>query len=136
MLKKFVASPFSGYLAIALLLACAGAAYWFWTELKEFGGLEQRAVAQEQAIANQAHELATMRGIIERKDAALAAEVEDKAKLLAVAHTMKGMIHDARAVASKALKECMDMHVADGMRFGPSRDNTDGADKAGSNVDG
>lgn len=136
MLKRFVASPFSGYLAIALLLACAGAAYWFWSQAEELGSLRSAGEAQEQELANQAHELATMRAILDSKDKALAAEVEDKAKLLAVAHTMKGMIHDARAKASKALNECLDMHVASGMQFGPSRDNTDGADKASSNVDG
>lgn len=136
MIKRFLASPFSGYLSIALLLAIAGASYWFWTELKEFGGLEQRAQAQEQALADQEYELATMKKIIASKDEALAAEVADKEKLLVVAHTMKGMIHDARAKASKALTECLDMHVADGMRFGPSSDNANSNDKASAVVDG
>lgn len=136
MIKRFLASPFSGYLSIALLLAMAGASYWFWTELKEFGGLEQRAQAQEQAIANQAYELETMRKILDSKDEALAAEAADKEKLLVVAHTMKGMIHDARAKASKAITECLDMHVSDGMRFGPSSDNADSNDKASPVVGG
>lgn len=136
MLRKFVASPFSGYLAIALLLAAAGAAYWFWTELKEFGSLEQRAQQQAVQIETQAQQLATLQALSTKKDEALAAEVADKKKLLVVAHTMKGMIHDARAKANKALKECMDMHVADGMQFGPSSSDADGSDKASAKLDG
>src|SRR5690606_12622451 len=103
--------------------------------LKEFGGLEQRAVAQEQAIANQAHELDTMRKIIADKDAALATQEADQQKLLVVANHMRGMINEARAVASKAVRDCMDMHVADGMRL-PGGKDADGHDKAGSDLGG
>lgn len=136
MLKKFVASPFSGYLAIALLLASAGAAYWFWTQAEELGSLEQRAQQQAVQIETQAQQLATLQALSARKDEALRAEAADKEKLLVVAHTMKGMIHDARAKANDALKECMDMHVAGGMQFGPSSADKDSDDKASAVVDG
>jgi hypothetical protein len=49
-ISKFASSPFSGYAFIVLALAAGGAAYWFWTELKEFGSLETVAEQQEQKI--------------------------------------------------------------------------------------
>ena len=51
-LTKFVSSKFSGYALIALIVAGAGAAYWFWSELKEFGGLEQKAEDQAREISS------------------------------------------------------------------------------------
>lgn len=49
-LTKFVSSKFSGYALIFLLIAAAGAGYWFWTELKEFGSLTEKAEQQERQI--------------------------------------------------------------------------------------
>ena len=50
MISKFVSSKFSGYALIFLLIAAAGAGYWFWTELKEFGSLTEKAEQQERQI--------------------------------------------------------------------------------------
>jgi len=120
LIRKFAATPFSGYLAIGLLVAAAGAGYWFWSELKEFGGLEQRAEAQEETIAIQNARLEQLARLNDERQAALSEQVTLTQRLERNERMYRLAIQEARKNASKALKECMDMHIADGMSFGPS----------------
>lgn len=134
MISKFAASPFSGYALIALVVAAAGAGYWFWSELKEFGSLEVRAEEQAKVIAQKNEELSIIRANIEAKDKAIARQTDRAQILNQQAGLLRQKLKEASDAATKALKSCLDMRIADGMRFGPSRES--GESKARSNVDG
>lgn len=136
LIKRFAASPFSGYLLIALLVAGGGACYWFWTELKTFGGLEERAIAQEETIAIQAAKLDQLVALNDKRQAALTEHSKRSNQLEQQARLYRLEIQEARRNADKATKDCMSMHLADGLQFGPSRQDGDGSDQARSGVDG
>lgn len=124
--SKFVASKFSGYLLIAFLVAAAGAGYWFWTELKEFGGLEERAVTLEQNLAENQEELEKLKEQLQKKQQVNTQLAEQMAVIKRSFGAARQRIADAEANADKALRECMDMHIADGMCIGQECEDSDG----------
>ena len=136
LISKFASSKFSGYALIALLIAAAGAGYWFWSELKEFGGLEEKSAAQAETIAVQQKQLSVINEQLQKKQLANVKLTNQMAQIKRTFGAVQNRIREAEANADQALRECMDMHIADGMRFGPSRENADGDDKAGASVDG
>lgn len=122
LIQRFAASPFSGYALIGILIALAAGGYWFWTELKEFGGLEQRAEAQAETIAIQQGRLQALTELADRRQAALTEQISVIQKLERNENMYRIAIQEAKRNASKALKQCLDMRIADGMRYGPSAD--------------
>jgi hypothetical protein len=124
-ISKFVGSPFSGYALIAVVVAAAGAGYWFWTELKSFGALEAQAQAQQATIDQQLANLKTLRVESEKRQKVnleLTGQLSIMRQSFSVA---RQRIQNAENNADKALLECMDMHIADGMQFGPSDSDSD-----------
>lgn len=136
MLKRFIASPISGYILIALVVAAAGAGVWFWSELKEFGSLEAKAQSQAETIAVQERQLSVINEQLQKKQLANTKLSNQMAQIRRTFGAVENRIREAESNANKALSECMDMHIADGMRFGPSREDADGNDKARTSVDG
>ena len=90
LISRFAASPFSGYLFMALAAAGAGAGYWFWTELKEFGSLEVRAEQQERQIKSLENETlyyqarADQRNAIGTELAATVSSIESKYRNISI----------------------------------------------------
>lgn len=136
LIQRFAATPFSGYLAIALLLAAGGAAYWFWTELKEFGGLEQRAEAQEETIAIQNARLQELARLNDERQAALTEYQSRMQRLERNEKAYRFAIQEARKNVDKVTRECMSLHLADSLQFGSERKDGDGDGKARAGVDG
>jgi hypothetical protein len=124
-ISKFVGSPFSGYAFIALIVAAAGAGFWFWQELKSFGALEAQAQAQQATIDQQLASLETLRvESVKRQKVNL--ELTGQLSIMRQSFGVaRQRIQNAENNADKVLLECMDMHIADGMQFGPSADNSD-----------
>lgn len=136
LISKFIGSKVSGYLLIGMLVALAGAGYWFWSELKEFGSLEAKADSQADTIQQQRQTLEALAQDIAAKDEALAVQEKRTNQLRNNARLQQLAVQEAIKHANKALTECMAMHIASGMSFGPSRENGSGEDKASSGVDG
>ena len=136
MIAKFVSSKVSGYALIALLIAAAGAGYWFWSELKEFGSLEAISQAQAQTIRHQANTLAVIQAESEKRQKINTALTKQMSVIKRTFGAAKRRIQNAEANADKALKQCMAMHLADGMQFGPSSEDADSEDKARAKLDG
>jgi len=134
-LTKFVASKVSGYALIALVVAAAGAGYWFWSELKEFGSLEAKAEQQQVTIEQQEADLETLRVQAKKRDdvnSKLAGQMNSMRQSFGAA---RQRIDNAEDNADKALRDCMDMHIASGMRFGTSAEPQASEDKAEPSVD-
>lgn len=136
LIQRFAATPFSGYLAIALIMAAGGAAYWFWSELKEFGGLEQRAEAQEETIAIQNARLQELAKLNDERQAVLAEHQSRVQRLERNEKAYRFAIQEARKNVDKVTRECMSLHLADSLQFGPERKDGDGDSKARAGVDG
>lgn len=136
LIKRFAATPFSGYLSIGLIIAAAGAGYWFWTELKEFGGLEQEAANQAAKIAEQKQEIDTLTALSVAKGEALTRQANRTAQLEYNARVQQLAVEEAIKHADKVTRECMSLHLADGLQFGPSREDEDSSSQARSDVDG
>lgn len=134
-ITKFAASKVSGYALIALIIAGAGAGYWFWSELKEFGGLEQRAQSQAETIAVQEARLLQLIKLSYDRQAALTGQLQRTQELERNARMYRLAIQEAKRNADKATRDCMAMHLPDSLQFGPIED-ADSHDKARSDMDG
>ena len=123
MLTKFLTSKGSGWLSIISTLAMIGGGVWFWYELKEFGSLEADNTSQAEIIESQALQLATLNEQLQKKQQVNAQLTNQMAVIRRSFGEARQRILNAEANADKALKQCMDMHIADGMQFGPSQDS-------------
>lgn len=134
-LTKFVSSKFSGYALIALLIAAAGAGYWFWSELKEFGSLTEKAEQQAVTIEEQRATLQRVSEEIQAKDEALQIQEARTRQLRNNARLQQLAVQEAIKNADKVTRECMALRLADSLQFGPSEDGSSEG-KARSDVDG
>lgn len=134
-LTKFVSSKVSGYALIALLIAGAGAAYWFWSELKEFGSLTEKAEQQAVTIEEQRATLQRVSAEMAAKDKALQTQQARTKQLRNNARLQQLAVQEAIKNADKVTRECMSLHLADSLQFGPTKDGSS-EDKARSDVDG
>lgn len=136
MLTKFLASKASGWISIALLAALAAGGVWFWHELKSFGSLEAVTQAQAADIKLRDKLIADISKDRDSRQRILEAQQRQNARLRQNAQLQMLAIQEAQKHASKAINDCMSMRIADGMRFGPSREDEAGEDEARPGVDG
>lgn len=120
-ISKFVGSKVSGYLLIGILVALAGAGYWFWSELKEFGGLTEKAAQQADTIEEQEQRLATLARDIAAKEAVLDYQLTRTTKLRQQAEVTRQELKEARDEAPQDYIDARDTVVPERLRFGPSR---------------
>lgn len=124
--SKFVASKFSGYLLIAFLVAAAGAGYWFWTELKEYGSLTEKAANLEEDLSEKKAELQYLNDSIQRKQKTLTAQQKRTDELSRNARQLQQQIEEARNEAPQEYLICRDVIVPERLRFGESREDSEG----------
>ena len=131
--SKFLASK---WVTVALILALAGGTYYVYSQGKLLGGATEKLEAYEVTIDQLGAANDRLAKEIQSKQDALTSQANRVAQLRKNARLQQLAVQEARKNADKALKECLDMHIADGMRFGPSRENGSGESEAGSAVDG
>lgn len=136
MISRFAASPFSGYAFIVLLIAGAGAGYWFWSELKEFGSLTEKSEQQSVKIKQQQIILDRIQSEVAAKDAVIEKQTEYTKQLRKNARLQQLAVQEAIKNADKVTRECMSLHLADSLQFGPTSKNSDSQNKARPDVDG
>lgn len=132
-ISKFLASK---WVTVALILALAGGAYYVYSQGKMLGGAKEKLEAYEVTIAQQ--EAANKRLIEENtaKDEALTSQTKSIQRLRSATRMQQLAVMEAKKHADKVTRECMALHLADGLQFGPSRQDGDSEDKARSNMDG
>lgn len=117
MLTKFVSSKFSGYALIGILVALAAGGYWFWSEIKEFGSLTEKAEQQAREIKSLESEAlyqqarADERAEIGSRLAETVAGIESKYRNLSV------QFAEELRNAPKEYIDCRNMPVPDGLRY-------------------
>lgn len=131
--SKFLASK---WVTVALILALAGGTYYVYSQGKMLGGATEKLEAYEVTIDRLGAANDRLAKEIQSKQDALTSQEQRVAQLRRNARLQQLAVQEARKNADKALKECLDMHIAHGMRFGPSRENGSGESEAGSAVDG
>ena len=133
LISKFLASK---WVTVALMVALAGGAYYVYRQGKIVGTAQEKIEAYEVTIAQQ--EAANKRLIAEAdaKDQALTKQ-QGRIKLLNRTTRLQQLaVMEAKKHADKVTRECMALHLADSLQFGPSRQDGSGEDKARSNVGG
>ena len=132
-ISKFLASK---WVTVALIMALAGGAYYVYSQGKMLGGAKEKLEAYEVTIAQQ--EAANKRLIAENtaKDDALTRQTESVQRLKRATRMQQLAVMEAKKHADKVTRECMALHLADSLQFGPSRQDGSGKDKARSDVDG
>lgn len=120
-IAKFAASKVSGYALIALLVAGIGLGIWFWNELKEFGGLAEKAAHQADKIEQQQQTLETLALDIAAKEAVLDYQLNRTNKLRQQAEVSRQKMKEALDAAPQDYIDARDTVVPERLRFGPSR---------------
>lgn len=132
-ISKFLASK---WVTVALIAALAGGAYYIYSQGKMLGGAKEKLEAYEVTIQQQ--EAANQRLIAENtaKDDALTKQSASVQRLKRATRMQQLAVMEAKKHADKVTRECMALHLADSLQFGPSREDRDSEDKARSDVDG
>lgn len=132
-ISKFLASK---WVTVALMLALAGGAYYVYSQGKMLGGAKEKLQAYEVTITQQQDAIARLAIESDAKQQALTDQQHRTAMLERNARLQQLAVQEARKNADKVTRECMSLHLADGLCFGPGCKNTSSKDKAQSNVDG
>lgn len=134
LIRKFAASPFSGYMLIGLLVAAAGAGYWFWSELKEFGSLEEKAQQQAREISNLENQVTYLdaQNDLKQQIGSLLSKTEQRIDRRY--ESMRLDMQEALKNASQEYLDCRAMVVPERLRY-PDR-NTNREDQSGASDDG
>lgn len=134
MLKRFLNSPFSGYIAIAAVAALIGVGIWFWYELKEFGGLEQKAENQAREISSLENQVSYLDGQNELKQEIGSLLSKTEQSIDRRYESMRLDMQEALKDASKEYLDCRAMVVPERLRY-PDR-NQNSEDQARASDDG
>jgi len=133
-LTKFLTSKGSGWLSIISTLAVIGGGVWFWYELKEFGGLEQKAEDQAREISSLENQVSYLDGqnALRQEIGSLLSKTEQSIdrRYESMHLDMKEALKDA----SQEYLDCRAMVVPERLRY-PDR-NKDSKDQARAENDG
>lgn len=130
--SKFLASK---WVTVALLFVVAAGAGWFYYQGKALGDAQGKVSQYKTTIQNQAKALDSLKSSIELKDRIVTNQAKVISGAKRYAAQVEQRVRNAEAKANRAVKECLSMHLADGLQFGPSRDAGD-KDKTRSKLDG
>ena len=134
MLKRFLNSSLSGYIAIAALAALAGLGVWFWYELKEFGGLEQKAQDQAREISSLENQVSYLDGQNDLKQEIGGLLSKTTQQIDRRYESMRLDMQEALKDASQEYLDCRAMVVPERLRY--QNRNQDRQDQAGTPDDG
>lgn len=132
----FLTSKFSGYLSIILLVSVIGGGWYMYQRGVTFGELMVASEEQAATIEEQKQALARVSAENKAKDAALQTQEARTKQLRNNARLQQLAVQEAMKNADKAVKQCLNMHIADGMCFGPGCKDGSDKDKARSDLDG
>lgn len=127
--SQFLASK---AVTIALLAALAGGGIYMYTEIKASGRLQAQANELQRTLAENEVERQRMANDSARRQAVMTQQHKDLSRVRQYIAAVTARIQHAEAKATQALRDCMAMSIADGMRFGPSLQNPDGEADSGS----
>ena len=133
LISKFLASK---WVTMALMLALAAGSLYVYQQGKIVGTAKEKIEAYEVTIAQQHAANERLVKEANKRQAALTKQSEALKILKQNTRLQQLAVMEARKNADKALKQCLDMRIADGMRFGPSRKDGSSEDQARSDVDG
>lgn len=111
---------------IALLAALAAGGAYMYFEIKETGRLEARADELQRTLEQNEIERQRLVDDNAKRGEILTKQARDLSKVRHYIAAVNQRIRNAEAKASKALRDCMAMSLADGMQFGPSVQDQDG----------
>lgn len=134
MLTKFLASKGSGWLSIISTAALIGGGVWFWYELKEFGGLEQKAESQARDIQSLENQVSYLDGQNDLKQEVGALLSKTEQSIDRRYESMRLDMQEAFKNASQEYLDCRAMVVPERLRY-PDR-NKDSKDQARAKNDG
>lgn len=121
MLTKFLTSKGSGWLSIISTLAMIGGGVWFWYELKEFGGLEQRAESQAREISSLENQVIYLQAQNDLKQEIGALLSKTEQSIDRRYESMRLDMQEALKDASQEYLDCRAMVVPERLRY-PDRD--------------
>ena len=131
LISKFVSSKFSGYALIALLIAAAGAGYWFWGELKEFGGLEEKSAAQAREISSLENQVSYLDGQNDLKQEIGSLLSKTTQQIDRRYESMRLDMQEALKDASQEYLDCRAMVVPERLRYPDRNANSEDQTKPG-----
>ena len=133
-LTKFLTSKGSGWLSIISTLAVIGGGVWLWYELKEFGGLEQKAADQAREISSLENQVTYLdaQNDLKQQIGSLLSKTEQRIDRRY--ESMRLDMQEALKNASQEYLDCRAMVVPERLRY-PDR-NPDRQDQARTEDDG
>lgn len=134
MLTKFLTSKGSGWLSIISTLAVIGGGVWFWYELKEFGGLEQKAESQARDIKSLENQVTYLDAQNDLKQQIGSLLSKTERRIDRRYESMRLDMREALKNASQEYLNCRAMVVPERLRY-PDR-NTNREDQARAEDDG
>ena len=133
LISKFLASRWVTVALMAALVAVVTYAYHQGVRL----GSASEAIAQYEAtVSEQRDAIDRMLAEGERRQQIMQTQSARIAQLQKNARLQELAVREALKHADKATKDCMSLHLADSLQFGPSSEDTGGQDQAGPGVDG
>lgn len=132
-ISRFLASK---WVTVALLAALAGTAYYIYAQGRMLGGAKERIDAYEATIQQQQAATDLLIAESKLKDKALGEQAASVQALNRATRLQQLAVIEARKHADKITRDCMALHLADGLQFGPSRQDASSKDQAGPDVDG
>lgn len=135
-LTKFLGSKTSGWLSIIMTLVMAGTGAYLYQQIKSGERARVQADHYRQTIAEQSEVLAQMVEDSQAMSAALKSQDAQTKQLRTNARLRQLAVQEAVKHADKVTRECMSLHLADSLQFGPSRQDPDSEGEARPDVDG
>lgn len=126
----------SKWLTVALIAALGGVVAYAYHQGVRLGSASEAIAQYEATVSEQRDAIERMLADGERRQQIMHAQSARIAQLQKNARLQELAVREALKHADKATKDCMSLHLADGLQFGPSADNSGGEDQAGPGVDG